>query len=203
MDKHKELETPGAGLGGKFISLLGIILLVFACSPSNQAAEDLVKEVQELHKEVKALGEKLDKLEAGQQALLAQPKQPAPPPEAAALPPQPAPQLQPPAGAQPPAGPQPLTIAQLLAGKDQYLGSRVTVKGEAGPVLVHRKSLLLKSPQGMVEVLFGKLPDPMQVRRLTSTPIDQPITVTGVVSLPPRTTTGAAQLQINAEAIDF
>ena len=47
----------------------------------------------------------------------------------------------------------------------------MTVKGEAGPVMVHRKSLMLKSPQGMVEVLFGKLPDPKQVQRLTSTPL--------------------------------
>ena len=59
--------------------------------------------------------------------------------------------------------PAPLTVSQLLAGKDQYLGARVTVKGEVGPVLVHHKSLMLKSPQGMVEVLFGKLPDQKQV----------------------------------------
>ena len=197
MDKRKGFETPGTGRWGKFIALLGILLLVFACSPSNQASENMVKEIQYLKKEVKTLGEKLDKLEASQQALLAQMKQPAPLPEQVVLPAQPPPQVQ------PPARPQPLTIAQLLAGKEQYLGSRVTIRGEVGPVLVHHKSLLLKSPQGMVEVLFGKLPDVMQVRRLTSTPIDQLLTVTGVVSLPPRATTGAAQLQINAEAIDF
>ena len=102
----------------------------------------------------------------------------------------------------PPAVPAPLTVGQLLASKDQYLGARVTVKGEVGPVLVHHKSLLLKSPQGMVEVLFGKLSDPKQVQRLASTPIDQPLTVTGVVSLPPGRA-GAAQLQISAEAVDF
>ncbi len=98
--------------------------------------------------------------------------------------------------------PAPLTVSQLLAGKDQYLGARVTVKGEAGPVLVNHKSVMLKSPQGMVEVLFGKLPDQKQVARLTSIPIDQPLTVTGVVSLPPGTA-GAAKLQISAEAVDF
>ncbi len=97
--------------------------------------------------------------------------------------------------------PAPLTVSQLLAGKDQYLGARVTVKGEVGPVLVHHKSLLLKSPQGMVEVLFGKLPDQKQVARLASTPIDQMLTVTGVVSLPPGPA-GLAKLQISAESID-
>jgi hypothetical protein len=152
-------------------------------------------EIKDLKKEVKALGEKLDKLEVGQQALLMVLKREAAPPEAAATPPQP-PQFQ------APAVPAPLTVSQLLAGKDQYLGARVTVKGEVGPVLVHHKSLLLKSPQGMVEVLFGKLPDQKQVQRLASTPIDQALTVTGVVSLPPGSA-GAAKLQISAEAIDF
>ncbi len=196
MDKRKGLETPDDALWGKFISLIGIVLLVFACSPSNQVAEALEKEVQDLKKEVKVLGEKLDKLETSQQALLAQMKQPAAQPEPAAL-------LQPPPQFQPPTSPPPLTVAQLLAGKEQYLGSRVTVKGEVGPVLMHHKSLLLRSPEGMVEVLFGKLPDQMQVRRLTSIPSEQPLTVTGVVSLAPKAATGAANLQINAEAIDF
>jgi hypothetical protein len=67
---------------------------------------------------------------------------------------------------------------------------------------VHHKSLLLKSPQGMVEVFFGKLPDAKQVQRLISTPINQPLTVTGVVNLPSGSA-GAAKLQITAEAIDF
>jgi hypothetical protein len=148
-------------------------------------------EIKDLKKEVKALGEKLDKLEAGQQALLIVLKPAARPPEAVATPPQ----------FQPPAMPAPLTVGQLLAGKDKYLGARVTVKGEAGPVMVHHKSLMLKSPEGMVEVLFGKLPDPKQVQRLSATPIDQHLTVTGVVNLPPGTA-GAAKLQISAESID-
>ena len=117
------------------------------------------------------------------------------PPEIVVAPPPQPPQFQ------PPAAPAPLTVAQLLAGKDKYLGARVTVKGEAGPVMVHHKSLMLKSPQGMVEVLFGKLPDPKQVQRLASTPIDQPLTVTGVVNLPPGTA-GVAKLQISAESVD-
>jgi len=109
-----------------------------------------------------------------------------------------APAFQPP---QAPPAPQPLTVGQLLAGKDQYLGSRVTVKGPVGPVLVHHKSMLLKAPEGMVEVRFGKLPDQKLVQQLTSTPLEKPVTVTGVVSLPPRA--GTAKLQIDAEAVDF
>lgn len=198
MHKRNGLETRGAGLGVKFVTLLIILLLVFACTPSTKTDEELRGEIKDLQKEVKALGEKLDKLEAGQQALLMVLKQAAPPPQMSVLPPQP---MLPPQ-VQPPAMPAPMTVAQLLASKDQYLGARVTVKGEAGPVMVHHKSVLLKSPQGMVEVLFGKLPDQKQVVRLTSTPINQPLTVTGVVSLPPGPA-GAAKLQITAESVDF
>ncbi len=93
-------------------------------------------------------------------------------------------------------------MGQLIAGKDRYVGTRVTVKGPVGPVMMHHKSLMLKSPQGMVEVLFGNLPDPKLVQTLTSTPLDKPITVTGLVNLPPARG-GGAQLQINAEAVEF
>jgi hypothetical protein len=93
-----------------------------------------------------------------------------------------------------------LTVSELITGKDRYLGTRVTVRGAVGPVLVHHKSLLLKSPEGLVEVFFGKLPDQKQVQRLTSTTLDQPITVTGVAGPSPK---GGAKLEIQAEAIDF
>lgn len=76
-------------------------------------------------------------------------------------------------------------MAELLASKDRYLGTRVKVKGMPGPVMVHHKSLMLKGPQGMVEVLFGNLPDPKLVQSLSSTALDKPLTVTGVVNLPP------------------
>jgi len=191
---------PGMVPWGKLFIFIAILLLISSCLPNGKAEEELRGEIKELQKEVKAMQEKIDKLEAGQQVMLTLMKQPAPPPEPAALPPQPAPPFQPPA--MPAAAPAPLTVSQLLAGKDQYLGARVTVKGEVGPVLVHHKSLLLKSPQGMVEVLFGKLPDVKQVQRLSSIPIDQALTVTGVVNLPPGPA-GLAKLQINAEAIDF
>jgi hypothetical protein len=205
MDQRKGLRSPGAGLGVKLVTLLIILLLFPACNPGNQADEELRREIKDLKKEVKALGEKVDKLEVSQQALLMVLKKPAAaPPEAVAPPPQQQQPVQPPPPPQfqPPAAPAPLTVSQLLAGKDQYLGTRVTVKGEAGPVLVNHKSVMLKSPQGMVEVFFGKLPDPKQVARLTSVPIDHPLTVTGVVSLPPGPA-GLAKLQISAEAVDF
>ena len=101
-----------------------------------------------------------------------------------------------------PPGPEALTVDQLLAGKDRYLGTRVKVKGMPGPVMVHHKSLMLKGPQGMVEVLFGNLPDPKLIQTLSSAALEKPLTVTGVVNLPPARG-GGAQLQINAEAVEF
>ncbi len=191
MDRRNGVKPLGTGLGRKFISLLAILVLAAACSPGNKS-EELSREMQDLKKEVKALQEKVDKLQASQQVLLEFLKRPVSLPEAAAPPPQ-QPQL--------PPEPQPLTVSQLLAGKDQYLGNRVTVKGPVGPVLVHHKSMLLKAPEGMVEVLFAKLPDQKVIQQLTSTTLDKPVTVTGVVTLPPRP--GVAKLQINAEAVDF
>ena len=101
-----------------------------------------------------------------------------------------------------PPGPETLTVDQLLAGKDRYLGTRVKVKGLPGPVMVHHKSLMLKGPQGLVEVLFGNLPDPKLIQTLSSAALDKPLTVTGMVNLPPARS-GGAQLQINAEAVEF
>ena len=89
MDRRYGLGTPGAGLGVKFVTLLIILLLFPSCSPNNKADEELRGEIEDLKKEVKALGEKLDKLEAGQQALLMVLKPAAHPPEAVAPPPQP------------------------------------------------------------------------------------------------------------------
>jgi hypothetical protein len=51
-------------------------------------------------------------------------------------------------------------------------------------------------------VLFGNLPDPKVVQSLSSAALDKPLTVTGVVNLPPARGAGA-QLQINAEAVEF
>jgi len=185
--RKKPAAFPGLRPWGKFFLFLAMALLMTACSPGSKSGEEFSGEIQDLKKELKSMQEKLDKLEASQQIMLALLQK----------------SFQPPPIAQPfqPPPPQVLTVSQLLASKDQYLGSRVTVKGKAGPVIVHHKALLLVAPEGMVMVLLGSLPDEKTVVRLTSTPLDKPVTVTGMVSLPPQ---GAgAKLQITAETVDF
>ncbi len=175
-------------LARTFIPLI-ILGLISGCSAPAKSDEELRKEIQDLRGEVKAMQEKLVQLQAGQQAILELLKKPATPPPAAAP------------VFQPPQAPPPLTVGQLIAGKDRYLGTRVTVTGPVATVLVHHKSLLLKSPEGMVEVFFGKITDQKLVQYLTSASIDKPVTVTGMVSLPPKA--GAAKLQIDAESVDL
>ena len=185
-------QPPAPGGVRRLIVMLMALVFLSACAPSNQAEEELRKEIQALKAQVAAAQEKLDKVQAGQQAILDLLKQPAP--AAAPIAPMAVP-------SQPPA-PEALTVAELLTSKDRYLGTRVKVKGMPGPVMVHHKSLMLKSPQGMVEVLFGNLPDPKLVQTLSSAALDKPLTVMGVVNLPPARG-GGAQLQINAEAVEF
>ncbi len=188
------LPQPSAPGGGRRIgALLMALLFLSACAPSNQAEEELRKEMQALKAQVAAMQEKLNQVQTGQQAILDQLKLPAPVAAPLAGPLALPGQL--PASAT-------LSVAQLLESKDRYLGTRVKVMGAVGPVMVHHKSLMLKSPQGMVEVLFGNLPDPKLVQTLTSTPLDKPLTVTGMVNLGPARG-AAAQLQINAEAVEF
>ena len=179
----------------RFIVMLMALASLSACAPANQADEELRKEIQALKAQVTAMQEKLNQVQTGQQVMLELLKQPAP--VAAPIAPI-APMAVP---SQPPA-PEALTVAELLASKDRYLGTRVKVKGMPGPVMVHHKSLMLKGPQGMVEVLFGNLPDPKLIQNLSSASLDKPLTVTGVVNLPPARG-GGAQLQINAEAVEF
>ena len=176
----------------RFIVVFMALVSLSACAPSNQAEGELRQEIQALKAQLTAMQEKLNQVQTGQQVILDLLKQPAP----AAAPT--APMAVP---SQPPA-PDALTVAELLASKDRYLGTRVKVKGMPGPVMVHHKSLMLKGPQGMVEVLFGTLPDPKLVQSLSSAALDKPLTVTGVVNLPPARG-GGAQLQINAEAVEF
>ncbi len=191
MESASGLLQPSAPKGGcRIVALLMALLFFSACAPSSQKEEELKKEIQALKAQITVMQEKLDKLQAGQQAIVDLLKQPAPAAEPMVMP------------GQPPA-PAPLTVSQLLGSKDRLLGARVTVKGSVGPVMMHHKSFMLKSPQGMVEVLFGNLQDPKLIQTLTSTPIeDKPITVTGVVNLPAARGAGA-QLQINAEAVEF
>jgi hypothetical protein len=174
----------------RFIVVLMALVSLSACAPSNQGEGELRQEIQALKAQVTAMQEKLNQVQTGQQVILDLLKQPAPAPVA----PMAAPSL--------PPAPAPLSVAELLASKDRYLGTRVQVKGMPGPVMVHHKSLMLKGPQGMVEVLFGNLPDPKLVQSLSSAALDKPLTVTGVVNLPPSRGAGA-QLQITAEAVDF
>lgn len=170
------------------VLLLSLALLApGACTPDKKAQEELRQEIKGLKTEIKGLQEKMAKLESGQQEILQLLQKPG---------------LRPPAAvAKVPLPPTPLlTVGQLLKDKERYLGTRVVVKGQPGPVLVHRQTLLLKGPQGMVEVFFGGLPDVQTVNRLTSTTIDKPLTVTGLVNLPAR---GGGNLRITAEAIEF
>ena len=176
----------------RFIVMLMALVSLSACAPSHQAEEELRQEIQALKAQVTALQEKLNQIQTGQQVILDLLKPPAP--AVAPIAPMAVP-------SQPPA-PEALTVAELLASKDRFLGTRVKVKGMPGPVMVHHKSLMLKGPQGMVEVLFGNLPDPKLIQSLSSASLDKPLTVTGVVNLPPARG-GGAQLQINAEAVEF
>jgi hypothetical protein len=169
--------------------VLALVLLApAACTPDQKAQEETRREIQglktetaALKKEITALKEQVTKLETGQQEILTLLKKPPAPPA-------------------PPPAPEPFTVSQLLREKDRLLGTRVTVKAMPGPVVVHRKTLLLKAPEGMVEVYFGELPDVKTVNRLTSTTLDQPLTITGVLTLAPR---GGANLRIIAEVVEF
>jgi hypothetical protein len=172
-------------------------MILPGCPAGTQADESLRREVDSLKKEVAALKEQLNKLEQVQKELLAR-IQEEPPPPAAPAPSSPTPAS--PEVAAPPPSPEPLSVTELLKEKDRYLGTRVTVKGPVGPVLVHHKSLMLTAPGGMVEVLLGKLPDQHMVDKLLAAPIAGPATVTGLARLSPR---GGTQIQIQAEELKF
>jgi hypothetical protein len=176
----------GKMTGNKWpILVLALALLApGACTPDKKAQEEQRQQIQGLKTEVKALQGKMAKLEASQQEILLRLQKPAAPS----------------ASAVPPPAPEPLSVSQLLREKERFLGARVTIRGMPGPVLVHRQTLLLKAPEGMVEVYFGGLSDLQTVNRLTSTTLDQPLTITGMVNLPPR---GGGNLKITAEAVEF
>ena len=172
----------GMGWGALLLALA--LLAPAACTPGNKAEEELRQEIQGLKTEINALKEKVTKLEAGQQEILNNLQKPAAPAAEAA----------------PPEAGEALSVGQLIREKDRLQGTRVMVRGMPGPVLVHHKTLLLKAPEGVVEVYFGSLPDVKTVNRLTSTTLDQPLTVTGVLNFLPRR---GGNLRITAEAVDF
>ena len=171
----------------KFLLAAGVLLALSAC-----ADQDTKKEVQALKTEVAALKEKLSQMETGQKQVMDTLKD-LPKPKEMAIP------------AAPPAmpGAAPLTVSQLIKDKDRLVGTRVTVKGEPGPVLMHKKILYLQSPEGMVEVFFGNMTDKQQIERLTAQAIEQPLTVTGMLSASPGRGKDPLRFQITAEAIDF
>lgn len=176
-----------------FLLAAGLLLALSAC-----ADQETKKEVQGLKTEVAALKEKLNQMEAGQKQIL-DTMQGIQKPKEIAIP------SAPPAAPTPPAmpGAAPLTVSQLIKDKDRLVGTRVTVKGDPGPVLMHKKILHLQSPEGMVEVFFGNMTDKQQVERLTAQTVEQPLTVTGMLSASPGRGKDPLRLQITAEAIDF
>ncbi|MFZ5453303.1 MAG: hypothetical protein ACOZF2_15705 [Thermodesulfobacteriota bacterium] len=169
------------------ILVLALALLApGACTPDKKAQEELRQEIKGLTAAIKGLQEKMDKLERGQQEILQFLQKPAPPPA--------------PAAAAPPSAPEPLTLSQLLKNRDRLQGTRVTVRGMPGTVLVHRQTLIMRAPEGTVDVFFGAIPDVLTINRLTSTTLDHPLTVTGILHLSPK---GVGNPKINAEAIEF
>ena len=167
------------------ILVLALALLApGACTPDKKAQEEMRQEIKGLKAEVKGLEEKMDKLERGQQDILQLLRKPPAPPVAAA----------------PPPPPEPLSLSQLLKDKERLQGTRVTFKGMPGTVLVHRQTMIMRAPEGTVEVYFGAIPDVLTINRLTSTTLNHPITVTGIVYPSPK---GLGILKINAEAIEF
>ncbi len=176
------------------------ICLVAACEQPKVG--ELEKEVQGLKTEIAVLKEKLAQTDAAQQKLQAEIKElarlrEAPSPLAPPVMIQPAPGLPP--GAPPAA----LSVEQILKDKDRYLGTRVVVRGQPGPVLMHKKILYLQSPEGLLEVNFSLLQDKKQLDRLTSQTIETPVTVTGTLGQAAGVGKGPARLQITAESVEF
>lgn len=206
------------GGGSKRLRRVGftvaLLLLVFWLVPGCPAVPgdpELKKDIKALKAEMAAMKEKLGQMEANQKEVLElvkklqQPQVAAPgapqPPTTTAVPGVPAPA---PATAQPaPEAPAPLTVTELFKNKDQLLGTRVVVRGVPGPVLMHKKTLFLSGPGGMVEVIYGNLQDKKQVERLTSQTIDAPLTVSGFLSAAPGQTKNAVRLLIMADTVEF
>lgn len=175
--------------------LLAVPWLLPGC-PAAPGDPELKKEVQALKAEVTAVKEKLGQVEAGQKALMDLVKDLQKP--QAAVPGAPAT----PAAALPGAA-VPLTVPELFKNKDQLLGTRVTVRGVPGPVMMHKKTLFLGGPEGMVEVIYGNLQDTKQVERLTAQTIDTPITVSGILSAAAGQTKVPTRLIIMADTVEF
>lgn len=180
--------------------ILALLWLTPGCPTSG--SEKLPKEVETLKGDVAALKERVNQLEAGQKLLTEMVKlktaasSPAAPAMGAELP------GMPPAPVQPSAAP--MTLDELFKNQNQLLGTRVTVRGLPGPVLMHKKILFMSGPGGsLLEVIYGNLQDRKQVERLTSQAIDAPITVTGLLSGAPGQAKGQVRLIIMADSVEF
>jgi hypothetical protein len=195
------VKRPGRA-GCWAVLILAVLWLTPGCPPP-PGNEKLTKEVEALKAEVTALKEKVNQLESSQKVLMemlklktaATPSAPAAPGAGAELP-----GLQPPAVLTPGA---PLTLDELFKRKDQLLGTRVTVRGIPGPVMMHKKTLFLSGPEGMVEVIYGNIQDKRQVDRITAQNIDTPITVSGILSAAPGQAKGQLRLLIMADSVEF
>jgi hypothetical protein len=189
----------GPGRAGCLAAVILALLWLTPGCPPPPGGEDLKKEVEALKSEVAALKEKLSQVEAGQKVMLEMLKLKAAMPGAGSGSPE-LPGL--PAAPGQAAG-TPLTLDELFKNKDQLLGTRVTVKGLPGPVMMHKKTLFLGGPGGMVEVIYGNLADKRQVERITAQSIETPITVSGLLSASPGQAKNQVRLVIMADSVEF
>ena len=191
----------GPGRAGCWAALILAILWLTPGCPPPPGNEKLNKEVEALKAEVATLKEKVDKLEAAQKVLMEMVKLKAAAPPAGV----------PGVGTELPGLPPPpgqaagasLTVDELFKNKDQLLGTRVTVRGIPGPVMMHKKTLFLSAPEGMVEVIYGNIQDKKQVDRITAQNIETPITVSGLLSAAPGQAKGQVRLIIMADSVEF
>jgi hypothetical protein len=198
----------GPGRSACVLALIVAILWLMPGCPPPPGNEKLTKEVEALKAEVAALKDKVNKLEAAQKILTEMVKvKTAAPAAPQAL----SPFGVPGAGAELPGMPPPpaqtagtpMTMDELFRNKDHLLGTRVTVKGLPGPVMMHKKTLFMNGPGGMVEVIYGNLQDKKQVDRLTAQSIETPITVSGLLSGAPGQNRGQVRLIIMADSVEF
>ncbi len=200
-------KGPGRAICGAVL-ILAILWLAPGCPPP-PGNEKLNKEVEALKAEVATLKEKVDKLEAAQKILTEMMKMKTAAPAVSTPPgiPPGVPGMGTELPGMPPVPGQtagtPLTVDELFRDKDKLLGTKVTVRGLPGPVMMHKKTLYMNGPGGMVEVIYGNLQDKRQVDRITAQSIDTPITVSGLLSAAPGQTKGQVRLIIMADSVEF
>lgn len=144
------------------MALAGYLALM-ACGAPASEIQQIEEEIKAVKAEMIKLAEKLEQIQADQQQVLSLLAKQVPGPENRALSSQ----------------ESGLTVDQLLQTPGRYLGAQVTVRGQLGLVLIHRKSFFLKGPQEQVLVYFGNLTDNDTVQRLTTQDWPGQITVTG------------------------